>query len=80
LDATERNIYDLIVKRFLAVFGKPALKQSIKVVVGINKNWFSMTGYRTLSEGWMEFYKPYANFRDISLPLMFEGQKFQLKR
>lgn len=80
LDASERDIYDLIVKRFLAVFGEPALKQSIRIVVEINKNRFSTTGYRTLNEGWMEFYKPYANFKDISLPLMFEGQKVSVKK
>jgi DNA topoisomerase-1 len=80
LDTAERNIYDLIVKRFMAVFGEPALKQSIKVTVSINGNLFFFGGYRTLSEGWMEFYKPYVNLKDISLPLMFEGQKVEVKK
>ncbi len=80
LDTAERNIYDLIVKRFFAVFGKPAIKQSVKVIVKINNNRFFMTGYRTLSEGWIEFYKPYASSKDISLPLIFEGQKVIIKK
>ena len=64
----------------MAVFGEPALKQSIKVTVSINRNLFSFNGYRTLSEGWMEFYKPYVHLKDISLPLMFEGQKVAVKK
>jgi DNA topoisomerase I len=80
MDAAEKNIYDLIVKRFLAVFAEPALKQSIKVNVDINKYIFFMTGYRTLSEGWMEYYKPYVHSKDISLPLLFEGQKVTVKK
>ncbi len=80
LDAAEKNIYDLIVKRFLAVFGEPALKQSINISVDINRYLFSMTGYRTLKEGWMEYYKPYVHSKDISLPLLFEGQKVVVKK
>lgn len=80
LDTAERNIYDLIVKRFMAVFGEPALRQSIKVTVDINKNPFFFDGYRTLSEGWMDFYKPYVHLKDFPLPLMFEGQKVEVKK
>ncbi|XHH07877.1 MAG: DNA topoisomerase I [Candidatus Bathyarchaeia archaeon] len=80
LDTAEENIYDLIVKRFLAVFGEPALKQCIKVSVDINRHLFFMTGYRTLKEGWMEYYKPYVHSKDISLPLLFEGQKVAVKK
>ncbi len=80
LDVAEKNIYDLIVKRFLAVFGEPALKQSIKVSVDINRHLFFMTGNRTLKEGWMEYYKPYVHSKDISLPLLFEGQKVAVKK
>ena len=39
-----------------------------------------MTGYRTLNEGWMEYYKPYVHSKDISLPLLFEGQKVAVKK
>lgn len=80
LDAAEKNIYDLIVKRFLAVFGEPALKQSIKVSVDINRHMFNMTGNRTLKEGWMEYYKPYVHSKDITLPMLFEGQKVAVKK
>jgi DNA topoisomerase-1 len=80
LDTAEKNIYDLVVKRFLAVFGEPALKQSVKVSVDINRHLFFMVGYRTLKEGWMEYYKPYVQAKDISLPLLFEGQIVAVKK
>ena len=40
LDTAERNIFDLVVKRFLAVFGEPAIQQSINVTININGNLF----------------------------------------
>jgi DNA topoisomerase-1 len=80
LDVSEKNIYDLIVKRFFAVFGESALKQRVKVIVDINQNLFSMAGYRTLKEGWLEFYKPYVCSNDVLLPLFFEGQKVVVKK
>ena len=80
LDASEKNIYDLIVRRFFAVFGEPALKQRIKVSVSINQHLFFMMGYRTLKECWIEYYKPYVHSKDISLPLLFEGQKVAVKK
>jgi len=79
-DIAERNIYDLIVKRFFAVFGEPALKQSIKVSIDINQNIFFLTGYRTLKEGWIEYYRPYVRFEDVLLPLLFGGQKIAVNK
>jgi DNA topoisomerase I len=80
LAAAERNVFDLIVKRFLAVFGEPALKQSINVAVDINGNVFKLDLTRVLSEGWMEFYKPYVHVEHVSLPRLVEGQKVQIKK
>ncbi len=36
LEIAERNIFDLVIKRFLAVFGEPAIQQTIKVKININ--------------------------------------------
>jgi len=80
LDTSAKNIYDLIVRRFLAVFSEPALKQRVKISVDIKWNLFFMMGYRTLKEGWMECYRPYVHYEDILLPLLFEGQKVAVKK
>jgi DNA topoisomerase-1 len=80
LDTSAKNIYDLIVKRFLTVFGEPALKQSLKVSININQHMFFMTGCNILEEGWIEYYKPYVHSKDISLPPLFEKQKVAVKK
>jgi DNA topoisomerase I len=79
-DAAERNVYDLVVKSFLAVFGEPAIRQSVNVTVNINNYYFIYSGARTLSEGWMEYYRPYVHLTDVSLPPLNEGQKVQVKK
>ncbi len=76
----ERNIFDLIIKRFLAVFGDPAIRQSIHVAVNINGNLFRVNAARTLFDGWLHFYKPYVQLKDELLPPLFEGQKVSVKQ
>ncbi len=80
LDAAERNIFDLVVKRFLAVFGEPSIQQSINVKININGYIFLLNATRTLFEGWMRFYKPYVQSKEASLPSLFEGQKVSVKQ
>ncbi len=80
LDAAEKNIFDLVVKRFLAVFGDPAIKQSIIVTININENLFRLNATRTLIEGWIHFYKPYIELKDDSLPLLTERQTVSVKQ
>jgi DNA topoisomerase-1 len=80
LNSAERNVWDLVVRRFMAVFAEPALMQSIKVVISINGNRFQLNGRRTLEEGWLRFYKHYVKSADAALPPMEEGQKVSVKR
>jgi DNA topoisomerase-1 len=80
LDTVERNIFDLIVKRFLAVFGEPAILQNINVSIGINGNIFHFNAMRTLVEGWIRLYKPYVQLKNDALPPLVEGQKVIVKR
>lgn len=79
LAATERNIFDLIVKRFMAVFGEPAIRQSIDVIISLNGHSFVLNGMRTLMDGWLKFYKPYVQLKDTFLPPLTEGTKVNVK-
>lgn len=79
LGTAERNIFDLIVCRFMAVFGEPAVRQSVKVTLDINGNHFQLNGIRTLSGGWLRFYRPYVQLKDVTLPPLTEGQKIVVK-
>ncbi len=80
LDAAERNIFDLVVKRFLSVFGESSIQQSINVKININGFFFLLNATRTLVEGWIRFYKPYVQSKEVSLPAIVEGQKVNVKQ
>jgi DNA topoisomerase-1 len=80
LDEASRNIFDLVVKRFLAVFGEPALRQKIDVTVSLNSVPFAFALCRTLSEGWMKYYKPYVGIKNDKLPLLTVSQLVDVKK
>ena len=80
LDSAAKNVFDLVVKRFLAVFGEPAIRQSINVTITLNGNPFHFSAARTLSEGWFRYYKPYVQVKDDPLPPLTEGQQVEVKR
>jgi DNA topoisomerase I len=80
LGIAERNIFDLVIKRFWAVFGEPAIQQNVNVTISINGNRFHVVATLTLSEGWQRFYKPYAQTKEAALPSLTEGQTVNVKR
>jgi DNA topoisomerase-1 len=80
LDEPERKIWDLIVRRFMAVFGEPALRQSLKACVNVNGVRFYLRGRQTLKEGWLRFYEPYVRAEEVVLPPIKEGQRIKIKR
>lgn len=80
LPAMQQKIYDLICKRFFAVFGKEALREAMKLSVMINGNRFIFTGRRTIEKGWMELYGQYAKFDEIILPELKKGDALDVKK
>ena len=80
LDESERRIWDLIVRRFMAVFGEPAYKRSMKATINIDGHHFHLRGRRILKEGWMHFYRPFIRSEEVSLPPIKEGETIQLKQ
>jgi len=80
LSEPERRVWDLVVRRFMAVFGEPAVKQSMKVYVNVNGHRFYLYGRRLLKEGWTRFYKPYIRSEEVLLPSIREGQTVKIKR
>jgi len=79
LDESERRIWDLVVRRFMAVFGEPAVQQRMRVTINVNGHRFYLRGRRILKEGWMKFYKPYIRTEEVTLPPLKEGETVQLK-
>lgn len=80
LDVAERNVFDLVARRFMASFGETAIRQSVKATLSIGGNKFFLGGLRTLSEGWIHLYKPYAQTKDVLLPPLKQGQTVTVKR
>jgi len=80
LEEPERRIWDLVVRRFMAVFGEPAVRQSVKVCININGHKFFLRGRQTLKEGWLHFYEPYVRAEEVLLPRIEEGQKLKVVR
>ena len=80
LEEPERRIWDLVVRRFMAVFGEPAIRQSLKVCINVNGQKFFLRGRQTLKEGWLRFYEPYVRSEEVLLPPLEEGQKLKVRR
>jgi len=79
LSVPERRLLDLVIRRFMAVFGEPAVKQSVKVSIDVNGHTFYLRGRRILKEGWIIFYKPYVKIEDVILPSLKEGETVEIK-
>jgi DNA topoisomerase-1 len=80
LEEHERRIWDLVVRRFMAVFGEPAIRQSLKVCINVDGQRFFLRGRQTLKEGWLRFYEPYVRSEEVLLPQLEEGQKIKIRR
>jgi len=73
LEPRESKLYDLIVKRFMATFAPLATRETVKATIKVNGLRFYLRGSRILVAGWIDFYKPYAKFEDVSLPPLKKG-------
>lgn len=79
LTPQQRKLYDLIVRRTLATFADPALRETMTVTLTINNNNFLISGKRTIEPGWIMFYEPYVNFEEVILPDLKIGQILKVK-
>ncbi len=77
LSGYQKNVYDLIVRRFLSTFADPALRERITAVIDVNGEKFKSFGVRTVKPEWMEFYGRFAKFREQILPAMEKGDSVE---
>lgn len=80
LTAKQAKVYDLIVKRFLSCFGKPAIRESLKVGLDINGHVFLAEGKTTKERNWYDLYEPYVKLKDVQLPDLKEGQEVHVNK
>jgi len=69
LNDDEAKLYDLIVKRFIATFSDPALRETMKIDFVVEDETFILKGTRTKEKGWHEFYAPYVKLKEEELPV-----------
>ncbi|TAL46834.1 DNA topoisomerase I [archaeon] len=78
LTAQQRKLYDLIVKRFLAAFSDPAIRESNTITLGIDSNKFVIVGKRTVYPGWTKVYSPYVLLDELLLPELNVGDNVKV--
>ncbi len=80
LTSQQKKLYDLIVRRFLAVFADEALRESNTVSLDVNGNRFVIVGKRTIELGWTEIYGQYMSTDELILPELEVGQKIKVSK
>jgi len=75
LTQVQARLFDLVVRRFMATLGDPALLKSIRADVDVNGYLFYLRGRQTEYQGWMQFYEPYVRREEVVLPLLKVGQR-----
>jgi len=73
LTGQHAKIYDLIVRRFFATFGEPAVRESVVVKLDTNGEIFIAKGVATVEPGWHTLYGDYVRFEETTLPPLAEG-------
>ena len=79
LTGPHQKLYDLIVRRFFSVFGKPALAESVRVDLDVGGQPFYLRGRRILDPGWLAYYGRYGATEEVTLPPLEEGQTLVVK-
>ncbi len=76
LDQSEKSVFDLVVRRFLAAFGQSARRELADITLAAAGHEFTLSGGRTIYLGWMKYYGRYSGYRDVDLPAIAEGDRF----
>jgi DNA topoisomerase-1 len=76
----QQKVYDLVVRRFLAVFGEPAKRESQKLILDINGEPFELSGKKTIEAGWTALYGKYAQREEILLPEIKIGSSLKVSK
>ncbi|RMD57655.1 DNA topoisomerase I [Candidatus Woesearchaeota archaeon] len=73
LSARQAKVYDLIVKRFLATFADPAVRETLTLSLDVSDEIFTTKGTRTISANWHVYYAPYVKLEEVEFPDLNEG-------
>lgn len=83
LDTDERRIYEMVARRFLAVFYPPFEYEQTVVTATCEGEHFSMRGNTVLTEGWKAVYKDVnedeSDVDNQSLPVLHAGDTLEVR-
>lgn len=79
LDGAHKDIYELIVHRFLATFGDDAVRESVTVEFDNNGEQFIAKGITTVVRGWHELYGRFLKLEEELLPQLAIGEELDVK-
>jgi len=74
------DLYELIVRRFLATFGDEATRETVKLTIDINQEKFISKGTRTTIPGWHDLYGRFVMLKDEELPKTQKGEQVKVKK
>jgi len=78
LTPSESKVYDIIVRRFLALFYEASLKESVRADLKAKEYLFYLRGLKTIVPGWIEVYGPYTAFTEKELPSIDSGDNVEI--
>jgi DNA topoisomerase I len=79
LTKDEKKLYELIVYRFITVFGEDAIHETMKANLDIGGEKFSFNRKKTTKKGWMNHY-PYLKIVDEDFPAIKGDEKLKVKK
>lgn len=74
----EKNIYNLITCRYLALFGEAAIKESLRLDLNFNNFIYYLRGIKVVKKGWLALYAPFGKVEEIELPGLVVGDIVRL--
>ncbi len=80
LEDRNQKIYDIVMKRFMATFADPALRQTVTIDINCKEEIFIAKGTTTLEKGWHIFYAPYVKLEEEELPVVNKNDSVDVKK
>jgi len=78
LSGTEKRIYDLVVRRFLATLSTDAKTENLSVLIDVLKEPFVVNGQRIIDPGWKKIYI-FSKLNEVILPFLEKGNIVNIK-
>ncbi|MCD6428185.1 MAG: DNA topoisomerase I [Desulfurococcales archaeon] len=79
LRGKKKQLYDLIVRRYLACFYGPALIKSTSYTFKFKSLTFALSGQKIIKSEWLRVY-PYVSVNEASMPHLHKGEKVRIAK